>query len=90
MIHSDIFSDLPLRSLERLYEQKQSLGVVVTTKVQSHHDRYGQLIVEEETGRVIHFSEKPESYISDTINAGIYLFSNNIFSILQEEEIAKS
>ena len=29
--------------------------------------------------QVLHYVEKPETYVSDTINGGAYLFSSEIF-----------
>lgn len=34
--------------------------------------------------QVLHYVEKPETYISTTINCGVYLFSPDIFCTLEK------
>ena len=36
---------------------------------------YGVVVCDDRTGRVQHFVEKPETFVSDLINAGVYVFS---------------
>ncbi|KAJ8319896.1 hypothetical protein KUTeg_001483 [Tegillarca granosa] len=44
---------------------------------------YGCIVENKETHEVLHYVEKPETYISTTINCGIYLFSPAIFKPLE-------
>lgn len=53
------------------------LGVRVPEKVAMN---YGCYVADEKTSRMLHYAEKPESYISDTINAGVYLFGRQVLS----------
>lgn len=41
--------------------------------------KYGCIVVASETSQAQHYVEKPESFISDTINGGVYLFDKSIF-----------
>ena len=42
-------------------------------------NKYGCIVTNPETHQALHYVEKPESFISDTINGGIYLFDRSIF-----------
>lgn len=48
------------------------------TKQQSVH--YGCLVINNETGAVDHYVEKPSSYVSTFINCGVYISSIDIFA----------
>ena len=44
-------------------------------------------IVEDKTSHsILHYVEKPETYVSPLINCGVYIFSQQIFSMLQVRE----
>lgn len=45
---------------------------------------------DEPTNRMLHYAERPESYISDTINAGIYCFSKGVLSATIKRTPSKS
>ena len=36
----------------------------------------------ESTNEVLHYAEKPETFVSDIINCGVYLFSSSIFTLI--------
>lgn len=46
--------------------------------------KYGVVVFDEVTGEIEKFVEKPEVFVSNKINAGIYVFNN---SILQRIEV---
>lgn len=41
--------------------------------------QYGCIVTNPSTMQALHYVEKPDSYISDTINGGVYLFDKSIF-----------
>jgi len=41
--------------------------------------QYGCIVTNPQTQQALHYVEKPDSYISDTINGGVYLFDKSIF-----------
>lgn len=41
--------------------------------------QYGCIVTNPQTMQALHYVEKPDSYISDTINGGVYLFDKSIF-----------
>lgn len=48
------------------------------TKQQSIN--YGCLVIDNETGAINHYVEKPSSYVSTFINCGVYVSSTEIFA----------
>ena len=44
---------------------------------------YGCIVEDKTSHSILHFVEKPRSYISTLINCGVYIFSTQIFSMLQ-------
>lgn len=48
------------------------------TKQQSVH--YGCLVIDNQTGAVNHYVEKPGSYVSTFINCGVYIASLDVFA----------
>ena len=68
------------------------VGVILGTRApRDQLSRYGCLVKDETTGQVLHYVEKPETFISDLISCGIYIFSNTIFKhigkFLQDREV---
>ena len=40
--------------------------------------KYGVIVYQEKSGQIDRFVEKPQEYVGNKINAGLYLFSANI------------
>jgi mannose-1-phosphate guanylyltransferase len=60
----------------RLFEEKDAEAVILGTRVPKESaTNFGCIVSDSHTKRVLHYVEKPESYISDLINCGVYLFS---------------
>jgi len=55
--------------------------------------KFGCIVIDPETQQARHYVEKPESFISDTINGGIYLFDRTIFDeirLAMEEKVKRN
>lgn len=46
--------------------------------------KYGCLIAKQGTNEVMHYVEKPETFISDTISCGVYLFDTSVFNEMKK------
>jgi len=81
VVNSDVLCTYPLRDLLHLHIKHARECTVLTTRCSQPKDtsRYGVCVVDERTGRVRHFVDKPQTYVSDVINAGVYVFSPSIF-----------
>ena len=70
MVPHDSKSDLPLVLLKNIFFiTAQSLT-------------YGCIVEDKSNHTMLHYVEKPQSYISPIINCGVYLFSLSIFELL--------
>ena len=78
VVNSDVLCAYPLRDLLHLHVKNGREGTVLVTR-SDRPSAYGALVVDERTGGVRHFVEKPETFISDLINAGVYVFSPSVF-----------
>ncbi|WJX65527.1 mannose-1-phosphate guanylyltransferase [Trifolium repens] len=43
-------------------------------------NQFGELVADPETHELLHYTEKPETFVSDLINCGVYIFTPNINS----------
>jgi len=84
VLNGDIASSFPLQEmLATHHKAKNAIGTILS----SHMDvkklsRYGCVVVDEDTNQVQHFVEKPESFVSDLISCGIYIFCKEVFECI--------
>lgn len=50
---------------------------------------FGTIISDSKTGKVVHYVEKPETKMSETINGGVYMFNDKLFKRLSQAKITK-
>eukprot|EP00246_Nothoceros_aenigmaticus_P010725 TRINITY_DN2751_c0_g1_i1.p1 TRINITY_DN2751_c0_g1~~TRINITY_DN2751_c0_g1_i1.p1 ORF type:complete len:276 (-),score=43.82 TRINITY_DN2751_c0_g1_i1:249-1076(-) len=53
-------------------------------------EEFGELVADPETGELLHYAEKPETFVSDRINCGVYIFTPGIFMALSEVSGSRS
>eukprot|EP00743_Colponemidia_sp_Colp-15_P003439 GILK01003714.1.p1 GENE.GILK01003714.1~~GILK01003714.1.p1 ORF type:complete len:279 (-),score=50.07 GILK01003714.1:239-1048(-) len=57
----------------------------MATKVAHDEARnYGCIVKDSTSNEMLHYAEKPETYVSDLINCGVYLFSPAIFDVISD------
>lgn len=84
VVNSDVLCMYPLRDLLHQHIRNGREGTVLTTRTTTP-SQYGVVVADERTGRITHFVEKPETFISDLINAGVYVFSPSIFGRIPDD-----
>ena len=52
------------------------------TKVEEP-SKYGVVVYDADTGRIKRFVEKPQEYVSNKINAGLYIFSPSVLNRIE-------
>lgn len=76
VLNADVCSSFPLGEMLKLFEEKDAEAVILGTRVPKNvATGFGCIVSDSHTKRVLHYVEKPESYISNLINCGVYLFS---------------
>ncbi|XP_072928685.1 mannose-1-phosphate guanylyltransferase catalytic subunit beta isoform X5 [Hemitrygon akajei] len=70
------------REMVRFHKHHGKEGTIVVTKVEEP-SKYGVVIYEAEIGRIHRFVEKPQVFVSNKINAGMYIFSPSVLNRIQ-------
>ncbi|XP_052779229.1 mannose-1-phosphate guanyltransferase beta-like [Mya arenaria] len=74
VLNSDIICDFPFKDMIKFHKHHGKQGTIMVTKVEEP-SKYGVVVYDAETGRINQFVEKPQEYVSNKINAGMYMFS---------------
>jgi mannose-1-phosphate guanylyltransferase len=81
VMNSDIICAFPLEDLLNFHKAHGKEGSIMITKV-DEPSKYGVGVTESD-GKIVSFVEKPKEFVSNRINAGIYLFSPSIFDRIE-------
>ncbi|EMR11328.1 hypothetical protein PNEG_00357 [Pneumocystis murina B123] len=85
VLHSDLCCSFPLKNMLKMHLEKDAIGTLLGTKVSPDDaNNFGCIVWDTATSEVIHYVEKPETYISSTINCGVYIFDGSIFDQIKE------
>ncbi|XP_067683014.1 mannose-1-phosphate guanyltransferase beta-like isoform X1 [Haliotis asinina] len=74
VLNSDIICDFPFKDMLLFHRNHGKEGTIVVTKVEEP-SKYGVVVYDAENGRINRFVEKPQEYVSNKINAGMYILS---------------
>ncbi|CAG2068326.1 unnamed protein product, partial [Timema podura] len=81
VLNSDIICDFPFKDLMVFHKSHGKEGTIVVTKVEEP-SKYG-VVVYGETGSIQNFIEKPQEFVSNKINAGIYILNPTVLRRIQ-------
>ncbi|KAF0992711.1 hypothetical protein HZS_5085 [Henneguya salminicola] len=76
VLNSDITCIFPFSSMLAYHRSKNAEGTIAVTRVEEP-SKYG-VVVSDDDGRVLNFFEKPSIFISNKINAGIYILNPSV------------
>ncbi|KAK2151326.1 hypothetical protein LSH36_367g04053 [Paralvinella palmiformis] len=82
VLNSDIICDFPFRDMIQFHQKHGKQGTIVVTKVEEP-SKYGVVVYSAETGQIDSFVEKPQEFVSNKINAGMYIFSPEMLNRIQ-------
>ncbi|KAI9315886.1 mannose-1-phosphate guanyltransferase [Dichotomocladium elegans] len=82
VLNSDIICDYPFQQLRDFHVAHGGEGTIVVTKVDDP-SKYGVIVNRHDSSQVERFVEKPMEFISNKINAGIYILSPQILSRIE-------
>jgi len=91
MLNGDVILNFNLKEMIKAHEHHKGIGLIAS-KVVPDPSRYGVLIVEEETNKLLKFLEKSEytppegKLIPMPINAGVYLLEPEIFQYIKPKK----
>lgn len=81
VLNSDIICDFPFKELAQFHRSHGKEGTIVVTKVEEP-SKYG-VVVYKEGGAIESFVEKPQEFISNKINAGLYILNPSVISRIE-------
>ncbi|KAF8407969.1 hypothetical protein HHK36_007109 [Tetracentron sinense] len=74
-------SPFPFAEAHRRYG---GMGTILVIKVSAESaNQFGELVADQITNELLHYTEKPETFVSDRINCGVYIFTPDIFTAIQ-------
>lgn len=74
VLNSDVICDFPFDQMISFHKKHGGEGTILVTKV-SDPSKYGVVVCLPGTSTIEKFVEKPVHFVSDRINAGIYVFN---------------
>jgi mannose-1-phosphate guanylyltransferase len=72
-----LLQDYPFTQLAQFHKAHGKEGTIVVTKVEEP-SKYGVVVMKPQTSQIERFVEKPVEFVSNRINAGIYIFNTDI------------
>ncbi|CAI4228337.1 unnamed protein product [Auanema sp. JU1783] len=77
VLNSDVICDFPFQQMYEFHKKHGKEGTIVVTKVEEP-SKYGVVVFDENSGSIAEFVEKPQEYVGNKINAGIYIFNPSV------------
>lgn len=81
VLNSDVICDFPFQELEKFHRSHGKEGTIVVTKVEEP-SKYG-VVLYDSSGRIESFIEKPQEFVSNKINAGLYILNTSVLSRIE-------
>jgi mannose-1-phosphate guanylyltransferase len=82
VLNSDVICDFPFEDMMAFHKNHDREGTILVTKVEEP-SKYGVVVYDNDTGKIKKFVEKPKEFVSNKINAGIYLFNPAILKRIE-------
>lgn len=77
VLNSDVICHFPFDEMIAFHKHHGKEGTIVVTRVEEP-SKYGVVVYSPEDGKIERFVEKPQEFVSNKINAGMYIFSQSI------------
>jgi mannose-1-phosphate guanylyltransferase len=81
VLNSDVICPFPFPELLAFHKAHGAEGTILVTKV-DEPSKYG-VVLSTESGKIERFVEKPQVYVGNKINAGIYIFNPSILKRIE-------
>lgn len=82
VLNSDVICDFPFRSMVDFHTRHGKEGTIVVTCVEEP-SKYGVVVYDDNTGKIERFVEKPQEFVSNKINAGLYIFNPSVLKRIE-------
>ncbi|KAJ3151798.1 mannose-1-phosphate guanyltransferase [Geranomyces variabilis] len=82
VLNSDVICEFPFHEMAAIHKSHGGEGTILVTKVEDP-SKYGVVVNKEGSSQIERFVEKPTVYVSNKVNAGIYIFSTSVLDRIQ-------
>ncbi|KAH7444940.1 hypothetical protein KP509_02G098800 [Ceratopteris richardii] len=82
VLNSDVISQYPLKQMMEFHKTHGGEASILVTKV-DEPSKYGVVVMDELSGRVHRFVEKPQVFVGNKINAGMYLLNPEVLDRIE-------
>ncbi|CAK9139186.1 unnamed protein product [Ilex paraguariensis] len=85
LLNCDVCCNFPLTDMLEAHRRYGGMGTLLASKVSAESAyQFGELVADPITKELLHYTEKPETFVSDLINCGVYVFTPEIFNAIQD------
>jgi len=81
VLNSDVICVFPFKEMLEFHKKHGKEGTIMVTKVEEP-SKYG-VVVAGDDGKITEFVEKPQIYVGNKINAGLYIFNPSILNRIE-------
>ncbi|CAG2183922.1 unnamed protein product, partial [Oppiella nova] len=77
LLNGDVCGEFALKEMldfHRSLPNNKLITIMATEATRNQSSNYGCIVEDKDTHEVLHYVEKPQTFISSTINCGVYLF----------------
>ncbi|KAI9336868.1 mannose-1-phosphate guanyltransferase [Zopfochytrium polystomum] len=82
VLNSDVICDFPFQDMVKFHNDHGGEGTILVTKVDDP-SKYGVVVNRANSSVIDRFVEKPKEFISNKINAGLYIFNPKILNRIE-------
>lgn len=86
VLNSDVICEFPFLEMIDFHKEHNCEGTILVTKVEEP-SKYGVVVYESDSGKIKRFVEKPKEFVSNKINAGLYIFTPKILERIEVTEL---
>jgi len=79
VIFSDVFCNYPLEEMLAARQKWMKYMIMSVELARDQTFNYGVMGINDQTKEVVHYIEKPKTFVSQHINAGVYLLDTEVF-----------
>lgn len=84
VLNSDVICDFPFKNMMEFHMKHNNQATIAVTRVEEP-SKYGVVVFDEKTGEIERFVEKPQEYVGNKINAGIYILNPSVLDRIKLE-----
>uniref|UniRef100_A0AC35F077 Mannose-1-phosphate guanylyltransferase n=1 Tax=Panagrolaimus sp. PS1159 TaxID=55785 RepID=A0AC35F077_9BILA len=82
VLNSDVICDFDFQAMMEFHQTHGKEGTIAVTQV-NEPSKYGVVVYKKNTGEIEKFVEKPQEYVGNKINAGMYILNSTVLDRIE-------